>query len=612
MKKSFLFSYVLAGMMLASCSSSDDVATGTHGFAEDGTGYVKVSLNLPTRSASSTRGVNDDTADGEADEYNVNDATLIIFAGDNEADATFQSAYDLTGTVKTDYDNDQVTSQYTVTQEVKSVSGANNIYAFVVLNHNDAFAVTTANGLKVNGTGTGTGTELTTSDKFSTFSKLAINKPIANDNIMMTNAVVTTQPGSAAFADPTTLANVTTNVYPTKAEAEANPAADIFVERMAAKVTLSCSGGTTASGSTPATKFGYSLVGWELGNYNTQSYVSRQWDNSWNSYKSSGDGVTSTPEALDANPYRFAGTTLIKAENGNPSGNFYRTYFGMDANYTTEANFTDHPSTITDLVSTTQLTSGQSTYCYENTFDVSKQTVLNTTVALVKMKITPDGWSATDFYTKDGNRNVIYTEADAKALVSKQLLSDFTAADLKAKYFSTTTDAGTISADVSFYTTDASGTTSSEAGTQKYSVTLKFTKTGETSPSSTATVDAADEIGGKKVLETLATNIKISKYKDCYSYYKILIKHFGDELTPWNLTSNTTENANDFLGRYGVLRNNWYDISVTGVSNIGDATPGDLDVNKDPTKDDKTTQFISCRINVLSWAKRTQSTVLGE
>lgn len=607
MKKGFLFSYALAGMMLASCSSSDDVATGTHGFAEDGTGYVKVSLNLPTRSASSTRGANDNTDDGESDEYKVNNATLIIFAGGNEADATFQSAYDLTGTVKTDYDNDQVTSQYTVTQEVKSVSGANNIYAFVVLNHNDAFSITSTNGLKVNGT------DLTTSDKFSTFSTLAINKSIAKDNIMMTNAVVTTQPGSAAFANPTTLANVTTNVYPTKAEAEANPAADIFVERMAAKVTLSCTDGST-SGSTPATKFGYSLAGWELGNYNTQSYVSRQWDNTWNDNKSSGDGKSPVPTELSTNPYRFAGTTLIKAENGNPSGNFYRTYFGKDANYATDANFNDHPSTITNLVSTTPLTSGQSTYCYENTFDVSKQTVLNTTVALVKMKITPDGWTASDFYTKDGNRNVIYTEADAKTLVSKQLLSDFTAADLKTNYFPSISDAGTITADVSFYTTDASGSivTPSEAGTQKYNVTLEFTKTGETTPSSTATVNATDEIGGKKVLETLATNIKISKYKECYSYYKILIKHFGDELTPWNLTSNTTENANDFLGRYGVLRNNWYDISVTGVSNIGDATPGDLDVNKDPTKDDKTTQFISCRINVLSWAKRTQSTTLGE
>lgn len=124
--------------------------------------------------------------------------------------------------------------------------------------------------------------------------------------------------------------------------------------------------------------------------------------------------MSPAPTALTTNPYRFAGTTLIKAENGNPSGNFYRTYFGQDANYATDASFTDHPSSTTDLVSTTPLTSGQSTYCYENTFDVTKQTVLNTTVALVKMNITPYGWSATDFYTKDGNRNVIYTEDDAK------------------------------------------------------------------------------------------------------------------------------------------------------------------------------------------------------
>ncbi len=608
MKKSFLFSYALAGMMLASCSSSDDIATtGTHGFAEDGTGYVKVSLNLPTRSASSTRGVNDATADGTSDEYKVNNAILIIFAGNSEADATFQSAYDLTGSVKEDIDNDQITSQYTVTQEVKSVSGAKNIYAFVVLNSNDAFDVTTTNGLKVNGT------EISTTENFSDFSKKSIDKTIdlTSKGIMMTNALVTTTPGTATLTSPTCLANVTTNVYPTQAEAEANPAADIFVERMAAKVTLTdastkhTSTGTITGGGVTK-EFTFALTGWELANTNSKSYISRQWDVSWNSYKSSGDGVAFHPE-LNANEYRFAGTTLIKAENGNPSGNYYRTYFGKDANYNSDASFTDHPSSLTELVMTTPLTSGESTYCYENTFDVAQQTVKNTTVALVKMKITPESWTATDFYTKDGNKNVIYSEDDAQKLVAKQLLSDFTAADLKTKYFSSISDAGTITAAISFYT--GTSTTPSEAGTQNYSVKLTFTKGDGTTTD--ANVGATDEIGGKNVLETLKTNIKISKYKDCYAYYKVLIKHFGDELTPWNNVSNTTTTPADFLGRYGVLRNNWYDISVTGVSGLGDATPGDLDVNNDPTKDDKTTSFISCRINVLSWAKRTQSTVLG-
>ena len=625
MKKSFLFSYALAGMMLASCSSSDDVATGTHGFAEDGTGYVKVSLNLPTRSASSTRGVNDQTDDGEADEYKVNDATLIIFAGDNEADATFQSAYDLTGTVKEDKDkdNDQVTSQYTVTQKVNSVSSTagSHIYAFVVLNHGDDMTLTN-NVLYVNGTAL-------TGKTFSEFSKMQVTSastttsPMINfekDNIMMTNAVVTTSPGTAKLTAPTTLADVSTKIYSTEAEAKAAPAADIFVERMLAKVTLKCTEGTSSSTVTPsggtASNFGYSLVGWELGNFNSKSYVSRQWDNSWNSLYSDGDGLTTHSE-LDNNKYRFAGINLIKEEAGNPSGDFYRTYFGMDANYGTDANFTDHPSTIKDLIN--PLTTDGVSYCYENTVNVPMMDAghgkKNATTALIKMKLTTSGWPSTtgDFYTKDNIKGTIYTEDQAKKLVSNRFFTDFTdKAQLGALFSPAITESGDYSVNVTF---------SGDAGSQQYTVELVFTPTSGTVKKKTLedTDKYTTSAGTASILQTLQNNITITKFKDGYSYYKVLVKHFGDELTPWNKTTKTTatgmypsNSEANYLGRYGVVRNNWYEITVSGVSSIGAATADELHVNDDSSSDDETTSYISCRINVLSWAKRTQSTVLGE
>ena len=61
----------------------------------------------------------------------------------------------------------------------------------------------------------------------------------------------------------------------------------------------------------------------------------------------------------------------------------------------------------------------------------------------------------------------------------------------------------------------------------------------------------------------------------------------------------------DYLGRYGVLRNNWYDISVNRVRSLGDATPH-IGIWPD-TPDDELDNYLAFHINVLSWAKRTQA-----
>ena len=60
MKKSLLFSAVLAGLMLGSCSSSDDIAGTSEKFSADGKGYVNVTLNLPTQPQSTSRAINDE------------------------------------------------------------------------------------------------------------------------------------------------------------------------------------------------------------------------------------------------------------------------------------------------------------------------------------------------------------------------------------------------------------------------------------------------------------------------------------------------------------------------------------------------------------------------
>lgn len=590
--------------MLGSCSSSDDLNGGGNntGFNETGKGYINISLNLPTQGKNVSRAANDVTADGDAEEYNVKDAALLLFAGANENDAVFQGAYNLDGLKKDISANAQISTQLTKVQEISSVSATGNIYAFVLVNKGSNIVVGTDHSITVNGSAF--------NGKFSDFSQLKVDGAFAKDNLMMTNVPVVTKPGSAAFDDATVLADVTRSIFKTEAEAKANPAADIFVERVASKVTLGQTGSgisteTLSADGTDAKNFKYTLEGWNLANVNKSSYLVRQYDNAWNNLTSDGlDFLTGADKsAFAANPYRFAGINLIKTNvSSNPAANKYRTYWGKDINYDTDAPFALDPTVgDADLI----LRKDATTYCYENTFDVAHQNVRNTTTAIVKMKITPDSYTGGTFYTINGGKDVVYSLANAKTKVGNQFLAENTESFLMTTYFPTVTEAGKITvSDVDF---------SDKAGKVTFNK-LVLTFTPDAIGGTATNADVTDAA----VLTALANNIKVVEYKDGYSYYNILIKHFGDELAPWNPSTKTTgvsypaPNEANWLGRYGVLRNNWYDLDITGVSRLGAATPDELDVKNDPTPDDNLKSYISVKINVLSWAKRTQSTILGK
>ena len=568
--------------MLGSCSSSDDLnGGGTGKFGADGQGFVNVTLNLPTQPQSTSRAINDEFDHGDATEYNVKDATLILFAGADEATAEIKAAYNLSGWKKNLTPSAQISTTLSKVQKINviSASSTDKIYAFVVLNHNNALQVTPTNTLKVNGTDfTGTFADLSNKD---------INTSLTKDNLMMSNAVIISKPGSADFSTEkaTTLTDVTDKIYATASEATSHPAANIYVERLAAKVTLGNATGTSTNtvsvGSGAAKTFAYSLEGWRLANVNTSSYLTRQYDNTWNGYKSDAtDFTTASHVDYDNNSYRFAGISAIATGNG------YRTYWGKDANYDVASSFTDGNAEPT-------LAGGASTYCYENTFNVAHQNVKETTCAIVKMKITPDGYTAGTFFTIDDNKGVVYTKADVKTEIGKRFLAEMGSAYVKTHYYPTVTATITVK-DVEF--ADAAGE-------------VTITKM-------TLTDGATDQVVSDADLTTFKPTIKVNEFKDGYAYYTILIKHFGDELTPWNPSTKTTlsypgtNNEENWLGRYGVLRNNWYKLDVTGVATIGASTPGELDVNNDDTPDDNLKRYISCKINALSWAVRKQGTIL--
>ena len=129
--------------------------------------------------------------------------------------------------------------------------------------------------------------------------------------------------------------------------------------------------------------------------------------------------------------------------------------------------------------------------------------------------------------------------------------------------------------------------------------------------------------GSAPAMTTAITNImnaiKVATYANGISYYPVRIKHFGDDLTPWKNGETPEPTVKDgaypsahqdanYLGRYGVLRNNWYNIDVKGIKKLG--SPVVPKVTGDT--DDELAAYISVEINVLSWAKRTQGAILGQ
>lgn len=104
------------------------------------------------------------------------------------------------------------------------------------------------------------------------------------------------------------------------------------------------------------------------------------------------------------------------------------------------------------------------------------------------------------------------------------------------------------------------------AGNNKPTITMK--STSATKYTSIPVVDTK--------IQAIMDGIKVATYENGISYYPVRIKHFGDDLTPWKSSEKplptvntgaypTANQAANYLGRYGVLRNNWYNIDVTGI-----------------------------------------------
>lgn len=98
--------------------------------------------------------------------------------------------------------------------------------------------------------------------------------------------------------------------------------------------------------------------------------------------------------------------------------------------------------------------------------------------------------------------------------------------------------------------------------------------------------------------------VGINTYLQGVTYYIARVKHFGDDKTSWSSGSAYDGHNDLYLGRYGMLRNNWYELKVGNV--YGPGYPGVPPV--DPTlPDDENEKYLSVSVKILSWAKWSHS-----
>lgn len=577
MKIKHLFGLAVIAAMTASCSSNEDLGTAGPGTGtnEAGVGYATFTINLP--SVSGTRAADAGGADmneGTEDEYKVSDATALIFQkyGADEGSYKFVESVILPVTA-TDWEDDATvgitTKSKKLVAKLTNVDTKNTYGVLVLLNNK------TASGdekIKLP----------TAGQSYNDWNKNVLSPDLTElaktGEFYMANAPLNDA------GKVTTLVTIDKNkIYATEALAKANTSADVYVERGVAKMTVAAPGTKTVmdkANPTVTTKSEVTFSNWALDITNKKTYAVHNIDDLSKDFPA----IWTTE--------RFTGTNN-------------RVYWGKDPNYSRdelkvpndagdknrkdEFNFITATSEINKDF--TNATSTNPVYCLENTFNLTNMYQGQTTRVIFKATYTPKddkGNSLADkggtFYTI-GNMKTILKAADLEAAVNAAATSTLSGCTVDYTRFETEEGSHVITLeDIK----DADG---------------KPLVAGTDYSGKTGTV-IVDEINTKLGLKAGRPEemVGINTYLEGVTYYIARVKHFGDALTKWNSGESYSDNNKQYLGRYGMLRNNWYELEVGNVYGPGYPGVPPVDPNQPDDEDEK---YLSVSVKILSWAKRT-------
>lgn len=567
MKIKHLFGLAVIAAMTASCSSNEDLGTAGPGTGtnETGVGYATFTINLP--SVSGTRAADAGGAqmdEGTANEYAVKSATALIFQkyGSDEGSCKFVESVDLPTAAAdwTDDTTDGITTTKKLVAKLTNVDTKNQYYVLVLLNNNKT------GGVKV--------ALPTVGQSYNEWNSQILTPSVddlaADNDFYMANAPL------KGTASPTTLVTIDKeHIYSSKEKAEAGTsAATVYVERGVAKMSVTDPATKTVidKATNNPTKSTVEFNNWALDITNKKTYAVHNID-----------GLSTDFPAIWTTP-RFIGTNS-------------RVYWGTDPNYNLDhLNKTDKEAERKKEFNFINATSGinkaftESAYCLENTFNLANMYQGQTTRVIFKATYTPKDDAGTPLAEQDGtfytigNMTTILKEADLKKAVDAAATSvlsgctvDYTNLKTEGSHVITLTDIKDPTGKTLVADTVYSGMT----GTQ-------------------IVKEINDKLGLIDGAEHAEAMVGINTYAKGVTYYIARVKHFGS-LTPWNSGESYGTDNGKYLGRYGMLRNNWYELTVGNV--YGPGYPGVPPV--DPTQpDDENEKYLSVSVKILSWAKR--------
>ena len=584
MKKIFLWG-LMATLALGSCTEDSGVASG-NGETDGTEGTAYLTVRITNAGAGTKAAGNEDNPfeNGSETEHTVSDARFFFYdtGGDFVTEATvWNGGTAVEGDGNIEFDGNSVIVLRGLT--------SNNYPNYLVTALNVPAGFTPAN-------------TLTEMEKTLPGGEAGIYKSTSAKNFIMSTT-------SYARATGSTTPYYVTELQPSNFSLEpvvANPAnvVDIYVERLAAKVTLGISdalkakadangryklsvtvaggdndaeSGNTETPAVAAEDIYVELLGWALNATAKSSYLVKNIDPAW------------TEQGLG-----FA---------WNDAAN-YRSYWGKAYNYGIDGYPTEGGDVVTNqylnYISSDEITNTVGTasaYCAENTNNatIAAKAAARTSI-LLKAKICDANGTALDMVRYNGVlfENESYID----------YLLNATQADWDAWYCS----AGTPGEAGATYTRmDKTCVELVDNGNGEVLVQLKKKDTGEsqavetavtlykrsgTEGSYTYTVFTETDITGLDA--TLAafnkTNVAIG-YKGGLMYYNIPIEH----LNPIEANQESVDEAN-----YGVVRNHYYKVTVNTLENVG---KGIYDPDEDivPGDEDDERYYLGASIQILSW-----------
>lgn len=579
MKIKHLFGLAVIAAMTASCSSNEDLGTAGPGTGtnETGVGYATFTINLP--SVSGTRAADAGGAEmneGTPEEYAVKSATALIFQkyGSDEGSYKFVESVTLPIDGWTDDETDGITTtSKKLVAKLTNVDTKNDYSVLILLNNKNVNLPTVG-------------------QSYNDWNSKNILTPSVTDWAGSDGFYMANAPLKGSAASPATLVPIDKDkIYASEAKAKEDAstcAATVYVERGVAKMTVADPGTITVkdkANPTVTTQSEVTFSNWALDITNRKTFavhnidgLSKDFSDIW------------TTE-------RFTGTNK-------------RVYWGTDPNYNLaglntadETNDNKRKEEFNFITATSEInkdfikgTNTNPVYCLENTFNLTNMYQGQTTRVIFKATYAPkdDAGNSlaetTDgtFYTI-GNMTTILNETKLK-----KALDDAATSVLPSGYKVDYTNLKTAGSHVITLADIKDGTGAIlDAGPSS---------TGKTGTEIVKAIN--DKLGLTDGAGRAEAMVGINTYLEGETYYIARVKHFGDVLTKWNSGENYGDNNKQYLGRYGMLRNNWYELTVGNV--YGPGYPGVPPV--DPTlPDDENEKYLSVSVKILSWAKRSQS-----